>query len=435
MPRATKHKTATITGLAVCSLLSGSLASNGPALKGGTKHREEKQIDRKPVSLTFPFTAGTSIPTVTGCGPSSVALGDFDEDGHLDLVVACHSNDSVEVFPGHGNGTFRTTARVINTNAYPVFVLVDDFDGDNHKDIAVVEQNNDTVGILFGKGDGTFETELPLNVGYYGGGVLNHPHSVAVGDFNGDSVKDLAVANIRTEAGNTGYVSTLIGLGSRSFDTTSNWPANDQPHAIVTGAFNKSNDISEIDLVVSNGKCNDHTLSFLYGDGMGNFTLQSAATNVGQKPVNIAVDDFNGDGLPDLAVANLLSDRASVSVAIGNGDRTFSVTTYPTHTTTISCVGTNPPTCETTSAVGTGDFTGDGKTDIVATNSYLDIVAVLVGNGDATFMATPLTTTLPAGDDGPRSIAVGSINDLTDSKLDLAIANVNSDTISIYLQN
>src|SRR5437870_189597 len=109
---------------------------------------------------------------------------------------------------------------------------------------------------------------------------------------------------------------------------------------------------------------------------------------VGTNPQSVAAGDFNGDGRPDLAVAN--SGSSNVSVLLGNGDGTFQAArTF--------AAGTTP------ASVAVGDFNGDGVADLAVANSGSSNVSVLLGNGDGTFQAA---RTFAAGG-GPLSVAVG----------------------------
>ncbi|MEJ2359278.1 MAG: VCBS repeat-containing protein [Deinococcales bacterium] len=143
-------------------------------------------------------------------------------------------------------------------------------------------------------------------------------------------------------------------------------------------------------------------------------TFQTAKTyGVGTSPQSVAVGDFNGDGKPDLVVAN--ASDATVSVLLGNGDGTFQ--TQKTYT-----VGTYPD------SVAVGDFNGDGKLDLATANGgSSSSVSVLLGKGDGTF---PKAVSYTAGS-SLYSVAVGDLNG--DGKLDLATANQGSSSLSVLL--
>ncbi len=94
--------------------------------------------------------------------------------------------------------------------------------------------------------------------------------------------------------------------------------------------------------------------------------------NVGSGPYSVAVGDFNGDGKPDLAIAN--SGSNTVSILLGNGNGTFKAAAN-------YCVGSLPE------SVAVGDFNGDGKPDLAVANYASGNVSILLGNGNGTFKA------------------------------------------------
>jgi hypothetical protein len=133
---------------------------------------------------------------------------------------------------------------------------------------------------------------------------------VAVGDFLGNGVLDLAVAN---QADNT--VSVLLGNGDGSFQAAVRYAGGSSPSSLAVGDFNGDGilDLAVTDSAVSGGSPG---VSVLLGNGVGSF---QAAQNfsAGSGPASVAVGDFNGDGLPDLAVADF--DSGQVSVLLNDG--------------------------------------------------------------------------------------------------------------------
>ena len=121
---------------------------------------------------------------------------------------------------------------------------------------------------------------------------------------------------------------------------------------------------------------------------------------VASHPIDVAAGDFNNDGIPDLATANL--DSSTVSVLLGNGDGTF----QPARNTF-----TYPPY-----SLAVGDFNEDGNLDIATGNAVYGIdpsVNVLLGRGDGTFVHANFPTVNGVATD----IATGDLNG--DGKLDL----------------
>src|SRR6266567_2899200 len=184
------------------------------------------------------------------------------------------------------------------------------------------------------------------------------------------------------------------------------------PSNIVVGDFNGD---GKPDLAVAN--FGDWNVYVLLGNGDG--TCQVARSvyfnGGGARFWYIAEGDFNGDGKLDLAVTDYSNNN--VSVLLGNGDGTFQAPrTFP--------VGIHP------AQVAVGDFNGDGKPDLVVANFDDNTLSVLLGNGDGTFQAAQ---TFGGVGPKPQTVAVGDFNG--DGKPDLVAPNYGSNSISVLLGN
>jgi len=242
---------------------------------------------------------------------------------------------------------------------------------------------------------GSFGTAVNFTIG-------NSPVSVAISDFNGDGISDLALANAGSK-----NVSILLGDGLGDFGTAVNFAVGGSPASVATSDFNGD---GFADLVVAHPNLNN--VSILLGDGLGGF---GTAVNfaVGSSPrSNVAISDFNGDGFSDITVANW--SGASVSVLLGKGDGTFAPAVNV-------AVGFSPL------FVATSDFNGDGFSDIAVANSNSDNVSILLGIGNGTFVPA---VNFAVGSI-PKSVAVGDFNG--DGKSDLAVANWGSANVSVLL--
>ncbi len=130
-----------------------------------------------------------------GISPRSVVVGDFNGDGKPDLAVADYgqiagsstTNSFVQVLLGKGDGTFSNAVSYV-AGAGPISIAVGDFDTNAILDLVVANERSTNISVLIGNGNGTFQTARNFNAGM-------HPHSVAVGDFNGDNKPDVAVVN------------------------------------------------------------------------------------------------------------------------------------------------------------------------------------------------------------------------------------------------
>ena len=265
---------------------------------------------------------------------------------------------------------------------------------------------------LLGNRDGTFQPALTFATTGF------NPEFVAVGDINRDGRLDLAVAH----SGSTpGTVSVLLGNGDGTFQPARLFPAGQGSLSVAVGDLNGD---GRPDLAVANYYSND--VSVLLGNGDGTFQATQSFATTGPNPVTVAMGDVNGDGRPDLAVTNSANTSSgavpgNVSVLLGNGDGTF----QPARTID---VGITP------AFVVVSDVNGDGRSDLTVANFRSNTVSVLLGNGDGTFQA-PRNFAAGAG---PLSFAVGDVNG--DRVPDLAVANYDfniqgPNTVSVLLES
>lgn len=384
------------------AVLAGDFNHDGLSdLAVASYHDSSTRIGHLSILLARSGGSFVTPPEITGLGVVSSAVADFNGDGIPDVVFVGGGIQAgfVEVMLGNGDGTFGSpisTAVISGLSG----IAVGDFNGDGKKDVAVTWTDIGTAGhiqILLGNGDGTFTLKTGGNSS--GGAWAGF---LAVADFNGDGKADIVVVNQNN-------VAILLGTGSGSFGTPTGYAVGTNPLSAVIGDFNGD---GKLDLAVSNSGSNN--VSILIGTGSGTF---GAAVNyaVGSSPYSAATADFNGDGILDLAVAN--SGSNSVSILLGNGGGVFaSPVNYS--------VGDTPK------SVIAADIDHDGKVDIAVANAGGNSVSILLSNGDGTF-------TLQHPPDGyevglqPDEIATGDFN--RDGTADVITTNAYNGSISILL--
>jgi Flp pilus assembly secretin CpaC len=363
--------------------------------------------------------SGLTLPRTdfdTGKGPVSVAIADFNKDGHPDLAVANQTDGTISILLGIGDGAFGTQTVISipavtttggTVNASPSAIATGDFNDDGNIDIAVTDMANDRVMILLGNGDGTFQAPVPYATG-------SNPVAIAAQDFDGDGEPDLAVVN-QGDGTTASTVSILLGnkvngTQNGTFGAKTDYPVGISPSAITTAVFSTG---GFTDLAVANKGSN--TVSILPGFGTGgtqNGTFGAQTTfATGKGPAGIATADFNNDAHPDLAVTN--QTDGTVSILLGNGNGTFLAQTA--YTTGSGPVGIIAAT-----------FAGVNP-DLAVADESADNADVLIGNGDGTF-AAPIP--LPTGN-APIALAGADLNG--DGSIDLVTANNASNTVSVTL--
>jgi hypothetical protein len=235
-------------------------------------------------------------------GQNGIAVGDFDEDGRLDLAVVKLWEAKLTVIVGDpqtGAGTFRAHAS-FDTGTFPFDVAASDFDGDGHLDAAVANWGADSVSVFFGDGTGSFAAPVVVAVGAA-------PASLAVGDLDLDGSSEIVV----THAAGAGQspppagVRVLYRTGARSFGTVDVPIPGSHPTAVTVAPMNA--DLFP-DLVVADGVHPNVYVAVSQGKparvsqfavGAAIATGSSYAAAIG----GAVTGDLDGDGKVDVAVA------------------------------------------------------------------------------------------------------------------------------------
>ncbi|HEX6653429.1 MAG TPA: FG-GAP-like repeat-containing protein [Thermoleophilaceae bacterium] len=354
-------------------------------------------------SAAVTFNAAQPYPA---SAPWWITTGDVNGDGKLDVITASVSTDVISVLLGNGDGTLQPP---LNTPAAPSFldgVAAGDVNGDGRTDVAVaVSGTPGSARVYLANADGTLDTGTPYAAG-------NFPQDVVLARLDGNASLDLAVANQTSHD-----ISVFLNNGSGGFSPAAGSPfvnANGNDFlGIGSGDFDGD---GKTDLVAGGQNGSSPGIYFLAGTGTGGFPTQAPLGGaLSQKPVagdvngdgrldmvagrsaagdvaivtrtatgfstattfdpdgaagssngRIALGDLDGDGIPDLAVPNVTGAQANkVSVAVGNGDATF---------TTLS----HEPIGGTPRQVAVGDLNGDTNPDLITSSSGGGNVVVLL---------------------------------------------------------
>jgi hypothetical protein len=296
------------------------------------------------VSVLFGNGNGTFRPPVSystaGYYSESIAIADLNGDGHPDLIVSnlCATGGNcdgvtvgrVSVFIGNGDGTFQPAA-VYGSDGYAALsVAIGDVNDDGKLDVLVANScaaydcspTSGSVGVLLGGGGGVLEGNGAFSTGG------SFATSVAVMDVNGDGHLDLLVADqcLGESCSEPGDASVLLGNGDGTFQPAVSYNvALQQPTAIAAADVNGD---GRPDLLVA-GEGVNGAVGVLIGNGDGTFQLPNYYYSTGgnQAPGQIVMRDVNGDGRPDLIVINGGVGSNNVAVLLNNNGAPASITT------------------------------------------------------------------------------------------------------------
>jgi len=375
-------------------------------------------------------TAGANPPVFPGIQfrdsspggsiPVSVVTGDFDKDGHMDYAVANGGTNDLWIYFGKGNGTFQLPRIVPLTKGQsPVYLVTADLRGNGTLDLIVAEFDTSTIGVLLGNGDGTFQFEQEYT-------LPQPPEALVVDDFNHDGKLDIAAVMYTLSGGTAGvdYIATLAGDGAGHFSST---PVITKSNFYSTAWNIASGDVNNDGLpdVIITGPVNDDSRVYL-NNGDGTFT--AGQTIVGDNPpfdylYDARFGDVNEDGCLDAVVADF---NSYVWVSLGDCAGHFA-------TPTRVAMG------DSSSAVRLVDLNGDGHLDIVTTaipaadHSLGDVagdtLSVAFGDGHGNF--TRARDYVGTGES--YSLAIADFNG--DGKPDVVTSNTTTDTTTVYLND
>jgi hypothetical protein len=302
-----------------------------------------------------------------------------------------------------------TTFNAAYCNPYPcansvTAATTGDFNGDGKLDVLTLDGSN--LNVILGNGNGTFQTPISLNISASG----FFWEAVAVGDFTGANVLDVAVWAVNANTGNSElHIFLGNGAGSLTYNATYAAPSsgntNPGPNNLVAMDVNGDGKI-DIVAVTHNG-----VFVFL-GNGDGTFQAPIANTTVCTDAIgycqSMAVGDVNGDGKPDLVVQSNDTTGGGISVLLNTGNGTFGTPAY--YPVAISGVYAG-------AGIAIGDVNGDKKPDIVVGSAGGATAIVYLNQGNGTFKVSGTVGSVPL--DATDNVVLADINN--NKKLDIVV--------------
>lgn len=399
------------------------------------------------------FRFGTSVLYPAGVQATSVAMGDLDGDGDLDIGVACYAADAVWLYRNDGRGSFSPLASV-GTGSRPRGLILSDINGDSKADIIVANDLGSSVSVIRNTTIGsTGDISFAARDDY---AAPARSAVLCIGDFDADGRVDLASASSTIPV-----VSLRLNQGDGTFGPRTDLSV---PAVVSSLAAVDADADGRIDIV---------TTSY-YAGSIGTFRNTSTAQGTLQfepmmvqpsiaRPWSLGAKDLNADGFPDLAVVSSWGDSIGVlrslagrgfetrvergagsdprSVAIGdlNGDGRPEIVTANYAGVTASVItnlGVGAFSASQEIAIGGGassieiaDLNDDGRAEMIVTNINDAAVGIMrnTGAGSLLAFAPPLKFSTP---DGPYASAVGDLDG--DGRPDLAISNYRSNSVSVF---
>lgn len=351
---------------------------------------------------------GEGDPALIGEDPVGMAVGSFDEDEHLDVVVASGEGEAVTLAVGDGEGGFLSSGVVIELEGVPAGLAAGELDGlrAGGLDVAVVLSEEESVHAYSGAGDGTF-AELSSAV------AESRAIAVVAQDLDNDGLADLLIGSEQTARP---CVSVYFNTGGGQFELPAiELPAT--PRSLVSADID---DDGNLDMVLA---ADGEFVVLVANEGGGVFDAQEleedpdgASLSVGEGQTALCVAYLDGDKHLDLAVAIDTEEGEGIQVLLGQGDRAFLLGER------VELEGIDP------ASLVVADFNEDGDSDLLVGGS--SSIKMFLGDGDGTFDGEdPFERAM--GDGGPLTVAVGDVND--DGHEDVAVAKRGSSKVTFLL--
>jgi hypothetical protein len=388
------------------------------------------------VIATFPILAGfslfensesgqfTTLVIPVGGDPDALAVADVNHDGAPDIIAANPESGTVTVLLGDRKGHFRKApGSPFPAGHSPNDVEVGDFNGDGHPDLLIANHQTPYVTLLLGDGRGGFQ---PAPHSPFATNAKPHPHGVSVGHFCGyDKPLDAVI-----DSWGSSEVELLSGDGTGNLRNGPKFPAGPGSDLPLRSAdFNQDGfpDIVMPDTAI--GQWNANTVSVLLGDGRCGFhPAPGSPFPAGDVPWGVAVGDINSDGIPDLVLIPYGpqvhdAGKIAATVLLGDGRGGF----HPMPGSPFALPG-----CANPRRVAAGSIYGNQLHDFAVTCTNSTMILLFSGQRDGKLRLSSLYVSAgTTGRPSERGILLADL--LRRNRDDIVISNGSAGTVTVLM--
>ncbi|CAF1646642.1 unnamed protein product, partial [Adineta ricciae] len=332
--------------------------------------------------------------------PRSVAIGDFNHDSWMDMVIVNSIVNQIDIYLGLDDQSFsKQFYYSTGINSKPTMVAVNHLNDDFYLDIVVSNYGKHSIGIFYGLGNGSFRNQKEISTG------ISRPISVHLVDINNDSFCDIIVINYGTNSFTIFYRNQYDFYGKSQTYSTG---YDSHPYFLTTGDLNND---QRLDIIIANHGTNN--IGVFFANENNSFEDQlMISMGRNSRPVSVAITDLNSDHQLDIVVTNFGTNMVCVMLNDQNG--TFSKQTFYT-------TGSVSPY-----SIGIGDFNGDDHLDLFITNIGINNIGLFLGYGNGSFRSGLMNST---GSSSSISLALFDLN--KDERLDAIIVNNDTENINV----